>query len=360
MNIRYVKTAVSVFAMSAMLALSAFESTAYQALQAVNDDIVAALGKVKAFDGRTVAVLPVAGDVNNGFGNMLRISFTKAGMKCVTGKDDPVLDEIVKEITWDARKSDMLDEKTISRFGKLKSAQIIVTGRVYVSKDDRCVFAETELHATDIETKRHLWGDRFVTRYYLPGVKTVQGLSEIPVEVRKVIQEKLTAEIVRSIGGQKKLKGFDTVAFLPLAGDLDGYVANIIRDAVVKTALTPRNLDIRTLAEARLALNDKKFVADGLLYGALRDISLESEEKGRKTVSKINVEIQACIEKAGTNEQVWSDTILVSEEIEKELEGLEAVLADYPFLPEALLVLLGVLVVLVIVRKFLSAATRVR
>ena len=334
------KTAVSVLAMTAALALKALDGAAYQALQAINDDVVSELSGVKALDGKTIAVLPIASDESGLFGDMLRISLTKAGKKCVTGKEDPVFAEIVKEITWDAYKSDILDEKTVSKFGKLKSAQVIITGRIYLSQDERCVFAETELHATDIETKRHVWGNQFATRYYMPGTKPVKGISEIPVEVRKVIQEKLTAEIIRSIGGQKKLEGFKTVAFLPLAADLDAYVG--------------------TLAEARIALRDKKLVADGLLYGALRDISFEKRGKGLKSGSKINVEIQVCIEKAGTNEQVWSDTLLVSEKVENEIDSIEALLDEYPFLPKALLALLGALVVLVAVRKFLNAATRVR
>ena len=150
------------------------------------------------------------------------------------------------------------------------------------------------------------------------------------------------------------------MAFLPVAGDLDGYVANIVRDAVVKTALTPKNLDIRTLGEARFALRDRKLVADGLLYGALRDISFKHYENGRTSGSTIHVEIQACIEKAGTNEQVWSDTILVSENMEKKLEGVKGFLADYPFIPKAALILLSLLVLLLIVLKFLKATTRVR
>lgn len=360
MNISKVKVAVCAAAMSAVFAVQAFEGVEYQALQAMNDDIVAALNAENRFNGKTLAVLPVAGDSGNVFGDMLRISFTKAGKKCVTGKDDPVLDEIIKEITWDAYKSDILDEKTISRFGKLKSAQVIITARVSLFKDDRCVFAESEIHATDIETKEHIWGDQFAIRYYLPGAKPVNGLSEIPVEVRKVLQEKLTAGIVKSINGQQKLKGFKTVAFLPLAGDFDGYVANIIRDAVVKTSLTPKNLDIRTLAEARIALRDKKLAADGLLYGALRGISLETYEKGSKSGYTVNAEIQACIEKAGSNEQVWSDTILVTEQVESKIEGVDGLIADYPWLPLAAAVACGVLVLLFLFRKFLKAATRVR
>lgn len=360
MSIRKIKALVSVLAVTAAFALQAFNGTEHQAVQALNDEIVTELKNVKAFDGKTVAVLPIAGDVKDIFAGMVRISFTKAGKKCVTGKDDPVLNEIIKEITWDAYKSDMLDEKTISKFGKLKSAQIIVTGRINIYSDNRCVFVTSELHATDIETKSHLWGDQFVKRYYLPGAKPVNGISEIPVEVRKVLQDKLSAEIVKSINAQKKLKGFKTVAYLPLAGDIDKYVANIIRDAVVKTELTPKNLDINTIGEARLILRDKKLVADGLLYGALRDISFETYEEGRKSGSKINVEIQACIEKAGTNEQVWSDTILVSENVEKELTGIAGLLADYPFLPKAALIFLGVLIAAALIRKFLNAATRVR
>jgi hypothetical protein len=360
MKVKRMKIATLAFALSFAFAFQAGAGVKLQALQAVCDEIAAELKGVKALDGKTVAVLPIAGDRSDTFADMLRIAVTKAGKNCVTGKEDPLFDEIVKEITWDARKSDILDEATVSRFGKLKSAQTILTGRVLLSGDERCVFVECELHATEIETKRHVWGDQFVKRIYQPGVKGVKGLSEIPVEVRKVLQEKLTAKLVQSINEQQKLKGFKTVAFLPLAGDIDAYVANIVRDAVVKTALTPKNLDIRTLAEARLILRDKKLEADGLLYGALRDISFDTYTEGRKSGMTVNVEIQACIEKAGSNEQVWSDTLLVSESSESDLAGLEGLLADYPFLPMAALAVLGALFLLIVLKKILGAATRVR
>ena len=119
MNINRMKTAVSVLAMTAALALKALDGAAYQALQAINDDVVSELSGVKALDGKTIAVLPIASDESGLFGDMLRISLTTAGKKCVTGKEDPVFAEIVKEITWDAYKSDILDEKTVSKFGKL-------------------------------------------------------------------------------------------------------------------------------------------------------------------------------------------------------------------------------------------------
>lgn len=360
MNFSKIKIGVVLFAMVVGLGVQAVDETGRQALSAMAEDVTAELGTVGALEGKTIAVLPIAGDEGDALGGMLRIAVTKAGRKCVTGKDDPVFDEVLKEITWDARKSDMLDGTTISRFGKLKSAQVLITGRVRTVGDDRHFFVEAELHATDIETKQHVWGNLFAKRYYAPGSHPVKGISEIPVEVRKVLQEKLTVRIIASIGAQRKLKGFQTVAFLPVAGDLDGYVANIVRDAVVKTALTPKNLDIRTLGEARFALRDKKLVADGLLYGALRDISFKHYEKGRTSGSTIHVEIQACIEKAGTNEQVWSDTILVSENMEKKLEGVKGFLADYPFIPKAALILLSLLVLLLIVLKFLKATTRVR
>lgn len=360
MNISTLKIGVATLVMTVAFGALAFDETGRQAMQAMTDDIVAELKGVGALDGKTIAALPIAGDQNDAFGGLLRIAVTKAGKQCVTSKDDPLFGEILREVAWNADKTDMLDASTVGKFGKLKSAQIILSGRIRVVGDNRQAFVEAELHATDIKTKQHVWGGRFAQRYYLPGSSPVKGVSEIPVEVRKVLQDKLTARIVESIGAQSKLKGFKTVAFLPLAGDVDGYVANIVRDAVVKTALTPKNLDIRTLAEARIALRDQKLAADGLLYGAVRDISFVGYEAGSKSGTTINVEIQACIEKAGTNEQAWSDTILVSESVESQLTGAEGFLADHPSVPKAVMILLGVLVLLFVIGRFVKATTRVR
>ena len=126
--------------------------------------------------GKSVALLPVAGPLGEDWmAGLLQNALTAAGKTCVVAKHDPAFAAILKELEWDARKEDILDSKTIDRFGSLKSAQILLSAVVTVAqktaKDDevRCVFVELELHAIEIATKKHLWGGVFAKRRYLPG-----------------------------------------------------------------------------------------------------------------------------------------------------------------------------------------------
>ena len=98
MKFNRMKIATLAAALSFACAFQAGAGVKLQALQAVCDEIAAELKSVKALDGKTVAVLPIVGDRSDTFADMLRIAVTKAGKNCVTGKEDPLFDEIVKEI----------------------------------------------------------------------------------------------------------------------------------------------------------------------------------------------------------------------------------------------------------------------
>ena len=124
------------------------------------DKVVSALKSADVPRDKTIAILPIPGDRDGMLSNQLKIALTKAGLVCVEGKEDPMWDAILKEIEWDERKEDMLDATTLDKFGKLKSAQLLLYGfaRMWTFWDV-AAWAETELHVTSIETKRHLWGD---------------------------------------------------------------------------------------------------------------------------------------------------------------------------------------------------------
>ena len=338
-----------------------------QAVQGALTDAQAALRTAAIPADAAVAILPVAGDQDGWIAGQLKIALTAAGKRCVEGKEDPMWNEILKEITWDTRKADMLDPATVDRFGKLKSAQVLLYAFIRgTSRNERCVFFEVELHATSIAEKRHLWGGIFAKRYYIPASGTEEkGLTDIPVSLRNVMQGKFREAIIASIKGAPKLAGVKRVAFLPFAGDRDHYAADIMRDALARTELTTVNLDIATPTEARLALRDKPDQADALLYGSLRELSmtpvstLPTEKKYTLTA-----EIQVCIEKAATREQLWSDTICVSEPFTPEYGWWERLCTLFPALRGkpflAVVIPLAIVIVLVVVRMFIKAATRVR
>ena len=337
-----------------------------QAVQGAVQDAEVAMKSASALAaGKPIAILPVKGDSDGWIAGQLKIALTRAGKTCVEGKEDPMWGAILKEIEWDARKEDILDPATLDKFGKLKSAQVLLYAFIRSRhRTDRFAFFEIELHASSIATKQHLWGGTFSKRHYFPN-PAVEGLVGIPVELRGIIQGKFRDRIAASIKGSSKLAGVKKVAFLPFADDTSNYMADIVRDAVAKTDLTLVNLDIGTLGEARLALRDQPGQADALIYGSVRERSkVRKDTAPHEERYTLSVEIQACIEKAGSREQLWSDTIRITEEYAPETGWWHAICAYCPIVRSCpwllVAVPLGVLLLLVIVVKVVNAATRVR
>lgn len=301
---------------------------------------------------------------------LLQNAATAAGKTCVVAKHDPAFAAILAEMEWDARKADILDPGTIDRFGALKSAQVLLSANVTVAQktangdDVRCVFVEVELHAIEIATKKHLWGGVFAKRRYIPGngAESVD-VSEIPLKLREAMQEKLRSRIAESIAASGKLGAVKTVAILPVSADTRSYIGDLARDAVSRTRLTPKNLDILTLAEARHAMRDSE-AADAIMYGSLRDLSVSRDDEDPVSeVRSYNCEVQLCIEDAKTREQLWSETFLVSEKEVKDgwwyaLTRYFPSLKSKPWLV-VLVPLLG-LVLLIVLCKVLRAMVRVR
>lgn len=336
-----------------------------QAVQGAIDEAEASIAASKMSAKSAVAILPIGGDSDGWLAGQLKIALTRAGKTCVEGKEDPAWAEILKEIEWDERKEDILDKATLDKFGRLKSAQTLLYAFVR-AKDmtDRYAFFEIELHATEIATKQHIWGGVFAKRHYKPGFENVGKVTGVPVALRETMQTKVRDAVAKSIGESKKLGNVKTVALLPFAADNDGYAASIVRDALTQTKLSPLNLDLATLAEARLQVRDKPGQADGIIYGALRDYSWRIVDKApNSTTWEFVVEVQACVESAA-REQLWSKTILVQDTY-TEKEGVWVTLCRwFPSLekrPWLLVVVpLSILIGLVVFFKFLGAVTRVK
>ena len=263
--------------------------------------------------GEQISVLPLANDGDKTVEGLIKIAVTDAGKNYVEGTTDPFWNEVLKEVEWDERKSDMLDQNTLVKFGKLQATKILVYGSVRAAEvSNGRVFVEIELHASSLTTKQHVWGGVFTKRIYAPGGSTPVGISEIPVETRISMQQLLTKQAETSIQRQSKLKGLKTVAFVPLAGDIDRYATFIIRDAVTRTELAPKDMDLMTLGEVRQIIREQPQVADGILYGALRDLSMQiASQSWRTTTYDVTAEVQASIENS-TGEILWSDTLLAS------------------------------------------------
>lgn len=352
------KIPFTVLALAAVLSLRAFafEEPVRQALQGAATDVQSALSAASAVPaGKPVAVLPIPGDDARYVEGLLKNAVTAAGKTCVVDNDDDSaeLRRIYAEFAWDERKADMLDAATLDRFGKLKSTKVLLTTFLRAcDKSASHVFVELELHAYSIETKEHLWGGTFAKRFYLPGENAPEGLSEIPAEVRDVMREKLVAKLVESLKSQKKLSTVKSVALVPFAGDFDQYATYLFRDAVTKTALTPRDLAFKTEGEARSLLHDKPAQADALSLGALRGLSRTKIASAPWFFEwRVDAELQAAIENTENGDVLWSATI-AADETYRALDG--------KWIQKTVPVALGVLVALILVGCFLKAATRAR
>lgn len=301
-----------------------FSEDERQALQGAVDKVQAALKKADALPAaEAIAILPIKGD-NGSALSLLKTAVTDAGKTCVEGKEDPMWDEILKEIAWDERKLDILDPVTVDKFGALKSAQILLYGELIKTKTDESVLVELELHATRIKTKQHIWGGVFDNRYFKS--KDVKGISELPGSLRAILREQMATRIMKSIAAQPKLAKIKNLAIVPLAGDEDKYVTYIVRDAIARTKIISRDYDTETRAETLGILRDKPQSSDAYLFGAVRDLgvflvsekeaSLVGEDVSATSVERAvayiaKAEVQLCIEDPITRDQLWSDTIYV-------------------------------------------------
>ena len=327
---------------------------------------LAQAGKVQP--GEPVAILPIANDSGAQVAGLLKNALTSAGKTCVEGKEDPMWDAVLKEIEWDERKEDILDPKTLDKFGKLKSAKCLMYGCVRrLAASERYVLVELELHISRVATKEHIWGGSFVRRHFAPGANP-DGRVDIPSEVRQALVDGFRAEVAKSLAASPKLASVKRVAMLPIAGDRDQYAEGLFRDALSRSAVTPVNLDVTTRAEARFALREGPGKADGIAYGVLRgDIDadlVETRADGQK-VYRAQMEMQLWIEKGATREIVWSDTVRFSKEFTVGLRGWwDRLCSLFPTLREhpgrIVWVPLLILVGLIALAMFLKAVTRVR
>ena len=316
---------------------------------------------------KPIAVLPFGGNGSDQIVSLLKNALTAAGKTCVEGKEDPMWDEILKELAWDERKEDILDAGTLDRLGKLKSAQYLLYGCTRrLAGTSRYVLVELELHVSCLATKQHVWGGSFVRRHYAPGQDPDGGV-DIPSDVRVALVDGIREKVAASLRKSPKLSAVRKVALLPVAGDRDQYVYGLFRDVLSSSSVTPVNLDVLTRAEARFALRESSGQADGIAYGALRDLSariVETTAGGRKTYSAM-MEVQLWIEKGVTRDILWSDTVQFAKEFTVGPRGWWDVLCHhFPFLNEHLgatvLMLAGILIGLLVLVMILRAATRVR
>lgn len=291
---------------------------ARQALYGALDNAAESL-KSAPFGKKAIAILPLKN--NSLLVGRLKNLLVQSGFVCVEGKEDPMWHEILKEIEWDERKSDILDSQTVVKFGKLKAAKILFQCEVRViDKNADRIYAEIELRATDIATKQILWGGTFANRYYIG--KNVQGIISLDDELRMILKKGF-AEAKKSLTAPQvaaKLNHTKTITVVPLNGDIDSYMTNLATVMLTQTHLMPQNPAIPSLMQIRSTARDGLLKCDAVFYGAIRALhktASTTRQSGKKIITTQNVvaEIQLFIEDAKNGNILWGETITVKEPI---------------------------------------------
>ncbi len=358
-NFRFRSVALALLVGLAATTQAAYDENVRQALQSTMDDAGQSLQKA-SLPAKTVTVLGLIGDQDRYVEGLLKNSITTAGLTYVDGKalGTAWFDAVAVAMEQMERKGDFLDPESLVELGKLKMTQLLLYGFVrQADVSGKRVLVEVELHLSSLETRQHLWGGTFSKRFYLPG-STIGIISQddLSEQVRATIKEAL-AKAVTGLKSSPKLADIRSVAVVPLAGDIDGYVLGLVNDALSQTQLYPKQLDIGTLGEARQLLRDQPQQADAVVYGAVRDLSRKLDEESPMSKRyKINAELQLQIQSAKTGEILWSSTLnAVGEEVDK-LNGWEFVQQN----SRAFMIGGGILLGLIVLKMFVGSMTRAR
>jgi hypothetical protein len=222
-------------------------------------------------------------------------------------------------------------------------------------------YAEFEVHVSSIETKQHLWGEVFARRYY--DAQLPVGPVDLGPEVRQLVRGAFESLPV-SLKAAPRLKDVRSVLLVPLAGDADRFVSGLAENALTSTPYTPKQLDVRTLAQARALLRDDPKAADAILYGAVRDLSRKTlKEYPDRVEYQLSASVQLTIQQSPAGEVLWSQTIEATGPYVLSYSWWEVLKRYGPFVlarKNYFLVPTAVVVALLVVAMFLRAMRRAR
>lgn len=306
--------------------------------------------------GEPISVFPIRGDEDGFVEGILKNAVTGAGLTYVEGREDPIYNEVIAaEIEHDARRADILAPDTLDRLGELKSTRLLLYGAVREAvKTERQIYVEIELHLTRIRTKEHLWGDLVTRRVYLPS--DVTGIVTLDAQIRRLLQESINRN-VDSLRGNDRLQALPNVAIAPIAGDIDGYVGNLVESLLSSAQVTPNRIDVATMGEIRNVLRDDPQAPAAILTGAVRDLSRELRlTRPLERIYELTAEVQLRIEEAGSGNVLWSETILAQRDYTDRIGIWDFLQANILYVAMAV----GALVLFFLMILFLMATRRAR
>jgi len=106
-----------------------------------------------------VAVMPVWGDGDGFITEVLKSGITQTKLKLFV-RSDKEWNTLLSEIEWNTLKEDVMDAKTIQKFGKIKGVDGLMYGTVwsvYNNLWDTRSEVKITLHLADVETGQVVW-----------------------------------------------------------------------------------------------------------------------------------------------------------------------------------------------------------
>ena len=291
-------------------AADAFNAAERKAIAEAMTDVSAALRIAPIPASASVSVLPLAGDKGEAAAAGLKTAATDAGKSYVEGKEDPMWAEVLKEMAFDERNNGLLDEKTLVKIGSLKATDVLLYGTVRTAAAGAGASVELDLHATDVKTKKHLWGSRF-EKTWTPATAARAPFDD---DEREAIAHAME-EVVASVKASKALDG-KSISILPVRNDAGDVVYSYLKNAVVsagKRCVEHKDDPMWNEVVAEMVFDDKndglldektlvKFgslkATDVLLYGTLRSCT--------KTGNRVLVELDLHATDVATKEVVWN------------------------------------------------------
>ena len=286
------------------------------------------------FGKAAIAILPTRPEYALLSGR-LKSMLVNAGFVCLEGKDDPMMEEILKEIEWGERKSDILDNDTIVKFGRLKAANILMqcTVRVLDSNAER-IYAELELKATEIATGKVIWAEPFSTTYYT--VSGVMGIVKLNKEQYEAIEKgfERARKSLLSSESAAKLSRIKTVSVIPLSGAESSYMTGLATRMLTKTDYVAKSPRIANMSLLRTAARNDVFDSDAVMYGSVRSLYAtkpvnERKEKQIVTSYDMVADIHLFIEDVKTGSVLWAEVVRINDTISSSRDMTAAELKQY-------------------------------
>lgn len=295
---------------------AAFSAPERSALRAIAADVAVALREGAIPAGAPLSILPIVDDDRDEFAyGLFKTAVTEAGRNCVESRDDPMWENIVQETAWSQRKGSVgvLDEATLTAFGKLQAANLLLYGNVRVENESSgACRVEVDLHVSSVKTRQHVWGRSFERAWTPPAARAPFTSDE-----REAIAQAM-GEVVDSLKASQAF-GDRAISILPIINDRGDVVYGYLKDAAVsagRRCVEHRDDPMWNEVVAEMAFNvgndgllNQTMIArfgslkstDVLLYGTLRTCERKK--------ARILVELDLRATDVKTREVIWSANV---------------------------------------------------